>query len=100
MDRHRLGDNNVMKIVENIDRHLGKYAGISTTTLNQLVNLHNSTEPEQFDIVAGIKIASRLVQAKHNKADIIIMTEEEMELCKQDAELKETLLGELDASST
>ena len=89
-----------MKIVENIDRHMGKYAGISTTTLNHLVNLHNSKEPEQFDIIAGIKIASRLVQAKHTKADIIIMTDEEIELCRQDAELKTTLLGELDASST
>jgi len=89
-----------MNIVENIDRHMSKYAGISTTTLNQLVNLHNSKEAEQFDIVAGIKIASRLVQAKHHKADIIIMNDEEMELCKQDPELKSTLLGETDASST
>lgn len=89
-----------MNIVENIDRHISKYAGISTTTIDQLVNLHNSKEPEQFDIVAGIKIASRLVQAKHHKADIIIMKDEEMELCRQDAELKETLLGETNASST
>jgi len=89
-----------MNIVENIDRHMSKYAGISTTTINHLVNLHNKKEVEQFDIVAGIKIASRLVQAKHRKADIIIMKEEEMELCRQDPELKTTLLGELDASST
>ena len=89
-----------MNIVENIDRHISKYAGISTTTIDQLVNLHNSKEPEQFDIIAGIKIASRLVQAKHTKADIIIMKDEEMELCRQDAELKETLLGETNASST
>ena len=89
-----------MNIVENIDRHMSKYAGISTTTINHLVNLHNKKEVEQFDIVAGIKIASRLVQAKHRKADIIIMTDEEMDLCRQDEELKATLLGELDASST
>jgi len=95
-----MGNKRSMKIVENIDRHMGKYAGISTTTLNHLVGLYNSKEQEQFDIVAGIKIASRLVQAKHTKADIIIMTDEEMDLCRQDEELKATLLGELDASST
>ncbi len=89
-----------MKIVENIDRHMGKYGAISTYYLHTLLHKYNQQSEEKFDIVGGIKIASRLVQAKHHKADIIIMKDEEIELCRQDKELRETLLGELDASST
>lgn len=82
-----------MKIVENIDRHLGKYAGISTTALHNLVDIHNHEEDTPFDIVAGMKIATRLIASKHPKAHLVVMTEQEMELAKADPELNRELLG-------
>ena len=89
-----------MKIVENIDRHLGKYAGISTTAIHNLVDIHNHEEDTLFDIVAGMKIATRLIGKKHPKAHLVVMTEQEMELVKKDEELCKELLGEEIASST
>lgn len=89
-----------MKIVENIDRHIGKYAGISTTTLHHILDVHNQTEDTPFDIVAGMKIATRLIATKHPKAHMIVMSEQELELAKADPELNRELLGEEIASST
>lgn len=95
-----MGNKTKMNIVENIDRHMGKYGGISTTNLRHLLHKHNEQSEEKFDIVSGMKMAMRLIARKHRKADLIVMTDEELELARQDKELRETLLGETDASST
>jgi len=95
-----MGIKRSMNIVETIDRHMGKYGAISTYNLHTILHKYNQQSEEKFDIVGGMKIAMRLIARKHRKADLIVMTDEELELARQDKELKETLLGESDASST
>ena len=95
-----MGNKRLMNIVQTIDRHMGKYGAISTNSLHNILHKHNEQSEEKFDIVGGMKIAMRLIARKHKKADLIVMTDEELALAKQDKELRETLLGETDASST